>query len=118
MQQPAFARIEVQLQRVALVAVAETPHVDVARGGHLVLDRLVTGAVGRHAGLALDQFGVALEVHFAVGTAGDFLGADGDRRVRVVHLDPLGRRLRMQRPRGGGDDRTQGVDPGLRRGGG
>ena len=77
-EQVALARFEVQLQLVALVAVAKAPHVDVAGGRDLVFDDQVAGRVGGHAGLAARDLDVTGEIEPAVGPAGDILGLDGD----------------------------------------
>ena len=114
-QDPALARGQVQLQFVALVAVAKARHVDVALRGHFIFHLLEAGDVGREAGFAADQFDIALERDVAIGPPVDLFGFH--IHGGIAFLDPqfvLGR-LGERRHRGGGHERRQGIGPTLRR---
>ena len=110
-EQPATLGGQVQLQRIALVAVAETPHLHIAAGRDFVFDEAVAGGVGFQFRLAAGDLDVAVEIDFTVRTAVDFLRTDCNRKILFVGRRRGRRNLRMQRPRGHGDEGGQGKCP-------
>ena len=82
-----------------------------AAGADFVFHQPVAGGIGLQPGLAARDFDVALEGDLAVGTAADLLGTHGYGKVLFVDVGGRRRNLRMQRPRGHGDEGGQGKCP-------